>query len=165
MKTSSIAVLCVFALCAVLGAQTRPSVVQGTIKRLDAATRTAVVATANGAEEVIEFGDKTVVHGTVAASKDAFRGLKVGSEVVAQYTVTGSKKVAVEVDDLGRDGLKSIDGTITRVDAATRKVVVKLADGTEQTFDMAAHVAAETGRATVRYTEEAGRKIVHFFKK
>jgi hypothetical protein len=112
----------------------------------------------------------------VAGSKDTFQGLKEGSEVVIHTTGTGAKKTAVEVDNLSKDGLKSTEGTITKVDAGTKKIVVKAADGTEQTFDMTAHAAAEAGKATaagtekagkatVYYTEEGGKKVVHFFKK
>ena len=158
------------------GAQDVASVVHGTVKKVDAATKTAVISTGKGAEEVVQFTDKTVVHGTVAGSKDAFQGLKEGSEVVIRTTGTGAKKTAVEVDNLSKDGLKSAEVTITKVDAGTKKVVVKTADGAEQTYDMTAHAAAEAGKATaagtekagkttVYYTEEGGKKVVHFFKK
>lgn len=157
-------------------AQDAGSVVHGTVKKMDAAAKTAVVSTGKGTEEVVQFTDKTVVHGTVAGSKDAFHGLKEGTEVVVHTTGTGARKTAVEVDNLGKDGLKAAEVTVSKIDAGTKKVTVKTADGAEQTFDMTASAAAEAGKATasgaekagkatVYYSEEGGKKVVHFFKK
>ena len=55
------------------------SAIHGTITKLDAGAKTAVVKTADGTEHTIHFVDKTAVHGaeaTETGSKDAFHGLK-----------------------------------------------------------------------------------------
>jgi hypothetical protein len=55
-------------------------------------------------------------------------------------------------------------------------VVVKSADGTEHTFEVAGHDTADaakdigkgtdkTAKATVYYTDEGGKKVAHFFEK
>ncbi|MGB8321574.1 MAG: hypothetical protein WCE52_01310, partial [Candidatus Acidiferrum sp.] len=120
--------------------------------------------------------DKTVVHGTEAGAKDTFHGLKEGSEVAVHYTEKGSEKTATEVDKLGKDGVKSVEGTVTKVGEDGKTVTVKTADGTEHVFAVAGHdtVAAakdlgkgtaKTGQVTVYYTEEGGKKVAHFFQK
>jgi hypothetical protein len=102
--------------------------------------------------------------------------LKEGSEVAAHYTEKGSEKTAVEVDHLGKDGIKSVDGTVSRVGEGGKTVTVKAADGTEQTFDVVGKDTKEsavaigkgadkTGKVTVYYTESAGKKVAHFFEK
>jgi hypothetical protein len=157
--------------------------VHGTITKLDAGAKTAVVKTADGTEHTIKFVDKTTVHGvkasadaTEAGAKDSFHGLKEGTEVVAHYTTKGTEKTAVEVDKVGKDGVKSVDGTITHIDRAGRTIAVKTADGTEDTFKLSGHAAADAGKdiakgtektahVTVYYTEEAGKKTAHFFEK
>jgi hypothetical protein len=155
------------------------SAIHGTITKLDATTKTAVVKTADGTEHTIHFVDKTAVHGaevTATGSKDAFHGLKEGSEVAVHYTEKGSEKTAVEVDHLGKDGLKSVDGTVSKVDEGGKTVTVKAADGTEQTFDVIGKDTKESAQAigkgadksakvTVYYTEQGGKKVAHFFKK
>jgi hypothetical protein len=155
------------------------SAVHGTITKLDSATKTMVVKTKDGTEHSIHIVDKTTVHGvdaTGAGAKDAFHGLKEGSEVVAHYTVKGTDKTAVEVDHVGKDGMKVVDGTVTRVGEAGKVVVVKTADGTEQTFRVVgrdtAAAAEDVGKGsekgakvTVYYTEDAGKKVAHFFEK
>jgi hypothetical protein len=155
------------------------SAIHGTITKLDSATKTAVVKTADGTEHTIHFVDKTAVHGakaTAEASRDAFHGLKEGSEVAVHYTEKGSEKTAVEVDRLGKDGIKSLDGAVTKIGEGGKTVTVKAADGTEQTFDVVGQDTKEAAEAvgkgadkaakvTVYYTESAGKKVAHFFKK
>src|ERR1700679_3179120 len=160
-------------------AQDVVSAVHGIISKLDSATRTAVVKTKDGTEHTIKFVDKTTVHGvdaTGAGAKDAFHGLTEGTEVVAHYTTKGTEKTAVEVDKVGKDGIKSVDGTITHIDRATKTVAVKTPDGIEEKFKLPGHAAEDAGKdiakgsekttkVTVYYTEAAGKKTAHFFEK
>ena len=155
------------------------SAVHGTITKLDAATKTVVVKTAEGTVHTVHFVDKTAVHGaeaTATGAEDAFHGLKEGSEVAVHYTEKGTEKTAVEVDHLGKDGIKSVDGAVTKVGEGGKTVTVKAADGTEQTFDVVGKDTKEsaeaigkgadkTGKVTVYYTEKGGKKVAHFFKK
>lgn len=159
------------------------SAVHGTITKLDSGTKTMVVKTKDGTEHTVKFVDKTTVHGveggghdTSMAAKDAFHGLKEGTDVVAHYTEKGADKTAVEVDDVSKDGLKSVDGTVTHIDRAARTVAVKTADGTEETFKLSGHATADAGKdigkgteksakVTIYYSEEAGKKTAHFFEK
>jgi hypothetical protein len=145
--------------------------VHGTISKIDSGTKTIVVKTADGAQHTFHFVAKTTVHGTEVGAKDTFHGLKEGSEVVAHYTTKGAEDTAVEVDRVGKDGLKTMDGTVSSIDRGGKTLVVKSADGTEQAFRMADHAAVETGKGvekaakvTVYYTEDAGKKIAHFFQ-
>ena len=62
------------------------SAVHGTVTKLDAGTKTAVIKTKDGTETTVKFVEKTTVHGTDAGAKDTFHGVKEGSEVVAHYT-------------------------------------------------------------------------------
>ncbi|HKI13316.1 MAG TPA: hypothetical protein VKA02_14460 [Candidatus Acidoferrum sp.] len=155
------------------------SAIHGTISKLDAAARTAVVKTADGTEYTIHFVDETAVRtgeATAAAPKSTFHGLKEGSEVVVHYTEKGGDKTAVEVDHLGKNGIKSVDGTVTSVSEGGKSVVVKTADGTEHTFDVVGKDTKESAvaigkgadkgaKVTVHYTEEGGKKVARFFKK
>lgn len=154
------------------------TVVHGTVTKVDHAAKTVVVKTADGTEHTIHFVGKTAVHGadaTEAGSKDVFKGVKEGSEVVAHYTVKGTEKTAVEVDKIGKDGLHATEGTITKVDHGAKTMTVKIADGTEQIFKVTEHGTEEAGKdiakgtekaakVTVYYTEEGGKKIAHWFE-
>ena len=172
-------VLAVLLVFAVRATEDVATAVHGTITKLDAGTKTFVVKTADGTEHAVHFVDKTAVWGadkTAAGAKDSFKGLSEGSEVVVHYTVKGTEKTATEVDKVGKDGLKFVDGTVTKVGKDGKTVVVKSADGTEHAFEVSGHDTAEaakgigkaadkTGKVTVYYSEEGGKKVVHFFQK
>jgi hypothetical protein len=172
-------VLAAMVVFAVYAADDVVSAVHGTITKLDSSTKTMVVKTKDGTEHTVHFADKTAVWGadkTAAGAQDAFKGLSEGSEAVVHYTEKGGEKTATEVDKVGKDGLKSTEGTVSKVGKDGKEVVVKAADGTEQTFHVAGHDTADaardigkaadkTGKVTVYYTEESGKKVAHFFEK
>jgi hypothetical protein len=178
------AILRFFAVAALLVSGVRAaddvvSAVHGVVTKTDAGTKTIVVKTADGTEQTFHWVGSTTVKGadaTADASKDTFKGVKEGSEVVVHYTVKGTEKTGVEIDKIGKDGMKSIDGTVTKVGDGGKTVVVKSADGTEHTFKVAGQDTAtaateigkgadKTGKVTVYYTEQGGKKIAHFFQK
>ena len=153
--------------------------VHGTIRKIDVAAKTIVVKAEDGTEHTLHFLGSTVVHGADKAAvgaKDAFQGLREGSEVLVHYSAKGTEKTAVEVDHVGKDGLKAAEGTITGLDRGGKTIVIKTASGTEETFQLTAHAAEDAGmdiargseksaKVTVHYTEEGGRKVAHFFRK
>jgi hypothetical protein len=150
-------------------AQDVVSFLHGTIKKVDHATKTIVVKTADGTEHTIKVTGTTTVKGT----KDGFDGLKEGTEVVARTTGKGVEESAVDVGKVGKDGMKATQGTITKFDKETKTVVVKTADGTEKTFEVTGKALEDAGEATgkglakgakvtVYYTEEGGKKVAHY---
>jgi hypothetical protein len=77
----------------VCAAQDPFSFIHGTVKKVDSATKTVVVKTADGTEHTIKYTGDTTVKGT----KDGFDGLKEGTEVVARTTGKGVDETATEV--------------------------------------------------------------------
>src|SRR5579884_1197607 len=115
MKTIGSLILVLSIVSAAHAAEDVVSAVHGTIKKLDSATKTIVVKTADGAEHSLRLLDITAVHGvqtSAEAGKDSWHGLKEGMEVVAHYTKRGTEDTALEIDKLGGDGLKTAEGTI-----------------------------------------------------
>jgi hypothetical protein len=75
---------------------------------------------------------------------------------------------------VGKDGLKTTDGTIKDIDRGGKKLIVKSSDGVESTFRLTDRAAKDGGKdiaegsekgakITVYYTEDAGKKVAHFF--
>jgi hypothetical protein len=160
---------------AVLVAQDVVSAVSGTVQKVDAGTKTVVVKTADGTEHTFHFVERTSVQGADAGAKDTFHGVKEGSEVVVHYSKKGTEVTAEEIDHVGKDGLKVTEGTVSKIDRGGKTLVVKTADGAEETFHLTDHAAKDagkgvgegvekSGKVTVYYTEKAGRKVAHFFK-
>src|ERR1700722_12956051 len=88
---------------AVVAAQDVVSAVDGTVKKVDSGAKTVVVKTADGTEHTFHFLGRTVVHGaeaTAKGSKEAFNGLKEGTEVAVHYTAKGGQETAEELDHI-----------------------------------------------------------------
>src|SRR5215469_18732378 len=82
--------------------------VTGTITKLDSTGKTVVVKLADGSQRTFHFVKRTAVHGGQAAAagaKDAFHGLKEGSQVAVHYTAKGGEETAEEFDNIGKDGI------------------------------------------------------------
>jgi hypothetical protein len=179
MKTIGSLMLALMLVATVFAADDVVSAVHGTIEKVDSASKTVVIKTSDGTEHTVHFVDKTTVHGADATAKagaDSWHGLKEGTEVVAHYTTRGTEDTAVEFDKVGKDGLKSTDGAIKEISRGGKILVVKTADGTEETFRLTGHATADAGKGiaagtekgtkvTVYYTEDSGKKVAHFFEK
>jgi hypothetical protein len=110
------------AVCVILGAgicmaQDVVSFIHGTIMKVDHATKTIVVKTADGTEHTIKVTDAATMKGT----KEGFDGLKEGTEVVARTTGKGVEESAVDVGKVSNDGLKATKGTVTKFDKDTKQ--------------------------------------------
>jgi hypothetical protein len=164
---------------AVYAADEVVSAVHGTVDKVDSASRTVVVKTADGTEHTFHYVDRTAVHGanvTADAGKDSWHGVTKGSEVVAHYTKRGTVDTAVEIDKVGGGGLDVTKGTVKEIDRGGKKLVVVTSDGTEKTFVLTDHAAKDSGKdiakgaekgtqVAVYSSEDAGKKIAHFFER
>jgi hypothetical protein len=162
---------------AVCAAQDAVSAVEGTVKKVDASTKTMAVETGDGADHTFHYVGQTVVDGTKATDQATIHGVdKIGqgTKVVAHYTTAGGKDTVMEIDRVGDDGLKRSTGTIDQLDRGGKKLVLKADDGTKTSFRLSDHAAVDSGKdigksseksahVTVYYTEEAGKKVAHFF--
>jgi hypothetical protein len=160
--------------------------VSGAVTKIDKEAKTIAVKTADGTEHVFHYTEKTTVRGAKATAKgvkagavDTYFAGKEGTHVVVRYTEKGADKTAASVDDFGKDTMKVSEGTVSKVDKAAHTVSVKTADGAETTYDWgkdatidtehgvvksSQYVAKEGDKVVVHYTEDAGKKVVHFFK-
>jgi hypothetical protein len=178
MKLIANVVLALMLATAAYGAQDVVSAVHGTIDKIDAGTKTVVVKTAGGTRRSLHLLDRTAVHGanlSAAASKDSWHGLSEGGEVVAHYSKRGSEDTAVEIDKVGKDGLKAAAGTVTEIDRGGRKLVVDTGSGAKEIFKLTGHASEDAGKditkttakgskVAIYYTEDAGKKVAHFFE-
>jgi hypothetical protein len=92
------------------------------------------------------------------------------------YSIKGTEATAEEIDDIGKGTLRVTEGTVDAIDHDAKTISVKTAKGAKETFHLTATAARDSGKdiaegvekstkVTVYYTEEAGQKIAHFFRK
>ena len=173
--------LLLFAICSVsvYAADDVATAVEGTVRKIDRSAKTIAIETADGGAHIFKFADRTAVHGadaTETGAKSMYHGLKEGSHVVVHYAIKGKEETAEEIDDIGKGALSMTEGTVAAIDRGAKTMSVKTAKGTEETFHLTATAARDSGKdiadgaekstkVTVYYTEKAGQKIAHFFKK
>jgi hypothetical protein len=148
---------------------------EGTMKQFYRAANVVVVTTMDGMEHVYHFTKDLIVHGGKKPGVDALEGLREGTTVVIHQTTGGSQASAEEIDVLGEEGLKSTEGMVTNIDRRKKEITIRYNNGKTETLQMTSRAAAETeasidergeeARIVVYYTDEAGRKIAHYFKK
>ena len=160
-------------------AQTGPPVggtvaLEGTMKKVYAAASTVIVTTIDGVEHVVHVTKDLLVHGGKSTGVDALQGLREGSTVVVHYTMKGGEASAQEIDGVGDGGLNVTEGVVTRVDRGRKEISIRFDDGKSETFRLTDRAVAEAGenvnpadstRVTVYYSDDAGRKVAHFFKR
>jgi hypothetical protein len=126
------------------------------------------IDTADGARHSYSLADDLVVH-TGNGAAGGLRGIRVGSKVAVHYTVEDGRETVHEVDRLGDDGLRAAKGTVSHMDLVAKKISIKAADGSVQTFDLTDRAAEDavrgigkSGKQTVYYSEEGRKKTIHF---
>jgi hypothetical protein len=180
---------CVLGLMSIAMAQDVAHAVSGVVTRVDKDAKTLSVKTSDGTEHVFKYSEKTGLHASHEAAAgmkkgavDSYFAGKEGTSVVVHYTEKGGDKTATWVDDLGKDTVKSANGTITKIDKKAHTLTIKTDDGAESTYafgkeaasdsqhgvvkgwDYTASKAKEGDKVAVEYTEDTGKKVVHFFK-
>jgi flagellar hook-associated protein FlgK len=149
---------------------------EGTVDKIYAAANTVVVKATDGVEHLFHLTKRTVVHGTKNAGDAALSGLTEGNRVVVHYVAGAEEKTAIEVDHIAEGGLGAIEGVVTRVDREGKKLSIRLADGSTETLRLSERAATDVGKdvdraadrgakVIVYYTDEAGNRVAHYFKR
>jgi arginine repressor len=187
LQSKSLLLLCATALMSSAFAQDVVHAVAGAVTRIDKTGKTIAIKTADGAEQVFKYTERTGIrasaeteHAAKMGALDTYFAGKEGTHVVVRYIGKGADKTATLVQDFGKGTLKMGKGTVTHVDRATRTVAVKTDDGAEATYKMGSDAVVETDHGVVKgsryaakegdkvvvhYTENAGDKVVRFFQK
>lgn len=159
-----------------IGGVTGTVAMEGTVDREYGAANTLIVKTKDGVEHVFHYTKDLVFHGGKDTSADALKDLRAGTTVVVHYSMAGGEASAVEVDRIDNGGLKITEGVVTRIDRRQKQITVRFGDGTTETFALTERAAADAGKdvddavngttkVTVYFTDEAGNRVAHFFKK
>jgi hypothetical protein len=138
---------------------------EATIRSEHKAANKIVVATEDGVEHIYDAAKGLVVHG----GKNPLSDLKPGTTVVVHYTADNR---AEEIDRVGPGGLSTTEGIATQIDRGKKEITIRYDNGTIEKLKLTDRVAADVGksigpdtRVVVYYSDEAGTKVTHYFKK
>lgn len=151
-----------------------PIALEGTMKQFYKAANIVIVTTVDGVEHVYHFTKDLIVHGGKKPGVDALEGLREGTTVVIHERVGGPQALAGEIDVLGDEGLKITEGIVTDIDRGKKEITVRYNNARTEKMQMTTMAAAEseaaiksgeTIRIVIYYSEEAGGKTAHYFKR
>ncbi len=138
---------------------------EATIKSEHQAANKIIVATEDGAEHVYDAAKGLVVHG----GKDALSDLRPGTTVIVHYSADNT---AQEIDRVGPGGLSTTEGIATKIDRGKKEITVRYDNGKTEKLKLTDRAAADVGknvgedsRIVVYYSDEAGGRVTHYFKK
>jgi len=143
---------------------------EATIKDAHKAANKIVVKTEDGVEHVFDGTKDLLVHG----GKD-LSDLKPGTTVVVHYTSDATGESAREIDRVGENGLSVTEGMVTKIDRGKKEIQIRYDNGRIEKLALTARAAVDgnldfrnvppqTTRIVVYYSEEAGRKMAHYFR-
>jgi hypothetical protein len=137
---------------------------EATIKDEHKAANTIIVATEDGVEHIYGAAKGLVVHGG-----DPLADLKPGTTVIIHYTADNT---AQEIDRVGAGGLSTAEGMATNIDRGKKEITIRYDNGKIEKLKLTDRAAADVGkniaedtRVVVYYSDEAGGKVTHYFKK
>ena len=173
-----------FALASPLAAQVGPPinsgvgtmVMEGTLDRDIDGADALFVMTFSGARHVFHAAKGLLVHGGKGTGGDDLRGLHAGETVAVHYSIAAGENTVQEVDRLGPGGLSLMEGTVIGINRRRQEIVIRFNAHRTKTFKLTDRAARDVGhdldaktngsiRITVYYTDEAGLKVAHYFRK
>jgi hypothetical protein len=148
---------------------------EGTMDKFYKAANVVIVKTIDGVEHVFHFTTDLLVHGGKKSGVDALAGLHEGNSVVVHYTVAANQEAIEEIDRVGGGGLQITEGTVVRIDRSRKQITIRFDNGTTESFRLTERAAGEKGTdvddagadvpVRVFFTNEAGQKLVHYFRR
>ncbi|MCU1386167.1 MAG: hypothetical protein JWL71_4864 [Acidobacteria bacterium] len=138
------------------------------------ALNTVAIKTADGIEHLFHLTERSDVHERTETGEQALRGIEEGSRAVVHETMTADQKTTRHIGRAAEDAVKATKGVITHVDWRAKSMVIRLADGTRETFRLTDR--AVSGAATsvdrvetripaivISFSDEAGRHVAYYF--
>jgi hypothetical protein len=144
-----------------------------TIKDEHKAANKIVVTTEDGVEHVYSAAKDLLVHG---GKNSVLADLKPGTTVVVHYTADEGGESAHEIDRVGGNGLQTTEGMVTDINRGKKEITIRYDNGMTEKLTLTDRAAVDAGqdfkdqavgttRVVVYYSDEAGKKIAHYFKR
>ena len=125
--------------------------VLGIIENIDSAASTITVRLSDGTDKTLRLAKRLTVNGRAETTSRAESALTVQERAVIYYKGNGADETAVEVESLNHVMHKTVTGTVISVDKDRRTVVLRTANGKDETFRLQNDAVIETADNVVTF--------------
>jgi hypothetical protein len=127
--------------------------VLGTIENIDSAANTITVRLADGTDRTLQLAKRLVVNGHEETRSRAESGLMARERAVIYYTDKGSDETAVDVESLNHAMRRTITGALISADKDNKTVVLRTANGKEETFSVQNDAVIESSDSVMIFAQ------------
>jgi len=136
--------------------------VLGTIENIDSAAGTITVRLSDGSDKSLRLAKHLTVNGREETTRRAESALAVRERAVIYYTENGGDETAVDVESLNHAMRRTVTGTLISADKDGKTVVLRTANGKEETFRVKNDAVIETADNVMtfdRFEPQSGVQI------
>ena len=127
--------------------------VLGTIESIDSTANTITVRLSDGTDKTLQLAKRLMINGREEARSRAESALTAQERAVIYYTDKGGDETAVDVESLGHAMRRTVTGTLVSADKETRTVVLRTANGKDETFRVQNDAVIETGDGVMTFAQ------------
>ena len=128
-------------------------VVLGTIENIDSAANTITVRLSDGTDKTLPLAKRITVNGRGETRSRAESSLTAQERAVIYYTDNSGDETAVDVESLSHAMPRTVTGTFISGDRANKTVVMRTANGKEETFRVQDSAVIETGDSVMTFAQ------------
>jgi len=125
----------------------------GTIENIDSTANTITVRLFDGTDKTFQLARRVMVNGRQETRSRAESALTARERAVIYYTDKGGDETAVDVESLGHAMRKTVTGTLTGADKDKRTIVLRTANGKDETFRVQNDAVIETGDGVMTFAQ------------
>ena len=125
----------------------------GTIENIDSTANTITVRLFDGSDKTLQLARRVMVDGREETRSRAESALTARERAVIYYTDKGGDETAVDVESLAHVMRKTVTGTLTSADKDKRTIVLRTANGKDETFRVQNDAVIETGDAVMTFVQ------------
>jgi hypothetical protein len=127
--------------------------VLGTIENIDSAANTITVRLSDGTDKTLPLAKRITVNGRGETRSRAESSLTAQERAVIYYTDNSGDETAVDVESLSHAMPRTVTGTFISGDRVNKTVVMRTANGKEETFRVQDSAVIETGDSVMTFAQ------------
>ena len=127
--------------------------VLGTIENIDSAANTITIRLSDGTDKTMPLAKRITVNGRGETRSRAESSLRAQERAVIYYTNNSGDETAVDVESLSHAMPRTVTGTFISGDRDNKTVVMRTANGKEETFRVQDSAVIETGDSVMTFAQ------------